>query len=151
MAISITGVEQVKKMLEAIPADMALKIEAKAMRKGAQLLAEAVKQKAPQGVSGDLKNSIVARKTPERYKGQNTVKTEVAAKRSKSTPGGYYAHLPDLGHKVVVRKGGFKVFTGTNVPGQEFRAKAVDENRQRVISEIESQVSNEISKYNKKL
>jgi hypothetical protein len=152
---SIQGLEKFKEELLKLPIDIRAKIERKSSREGAKVMADAIARLAPKD-TGNLKESIKAGAIPKRYLGGGDFGYGVLARRRGDLTGGYYLHLLDQDHKIIVKKGARKFYMGQKRvtvgvrPGDQFVKEAFEYNQDAVVMLIEKDVASEIAKANRK-
>lgn len=120
--------------LEAFKEAVQKKIVIDAMMAGGSIHLTTAKRLAIRGRTGNLRKSLQIIKL--RKKGNSIGGARVFAQKSKATPGGYYAHLVERGHRIfLITRGKKKVYIGF-WPGRPFMRPALENNRARIISEI---------------
>lgn len=110
------------------------KIVIDAMMAGGKICLTAAQGLVSRGRTGQLRRSLELAKLGK--KGESVGGARVLARRSKETPGGYYAHLVERGHRIfLITRGKKKVYIGF-WPGRPFMRPALENNRPEIIKEI---------------
>lgn len=130
--IVISGIEELAKELNILPGKLVSQVLTRGLEKGGQVVANRAEHLAPQGKTGRLAESIRVRRR-QINSGKLVAGVDVYARRSKATPGGYYAHLVELGHDIfkTTRRGKYFI---KHYGGERFMRPAIEQKRQEVIS-----------------
>ena len=133
VSVKLKGLEDIQNILDSLPERAKRQFIRKGLRNGAALMVRSAKSKARRR-SGNLANSIASRQ--EMSKKKQTITFVVFPRRGKDFPGGYYAHLVERGHNIVVRKrrafGNAKAVVG-HTRAFPFMRPAFEENAEKVI------------------
>lgn len=124
---------------------MGSKIIVNSMFSGGKIALEAAKIKVPVA-EGELEKSLDI----IRLRKSEGLGARVLARRSKATPGGYYAHLVELGHRQVRKLRNGRILDLGHTPAQPFMRPAVEENRDKIIEAIRAKAAAGIAKEIKK-
>lgn len=131
--VNVKGLKEAQARLTNMAPNTARSTLRKAVRDGGRLLRDAVKASAPRGKTGQLAKSIAEREGSAENKFE--ARSVVFASRKKS-PGGYYAHLVEYGHRTRKTSGtyGQQEF----VPARPFMRPAFASNEQKIVDKIGS-------------
>lgn len=150
--VKIKGLDQLANGLKSLPNKLARRVLNKAMKKGAQLLADVTKEKTPVD-TGALRDSIAVK-----LKKVSNVETQaIMGSHEKEKDGVYYAHMVEYGGKYVIKARGLdkgkkkgRVIAAGSIKAQPFMRPAFDSSKDQVIDaiskEIEAGVAVELSK-----
>ncbi len=144
MHISITGIPEMGRELQAIPGRLARLALKKAMKKGGGEVSDLAEAYAPRGATGNLKASLSVRARDEQIT-RGVVGADVFAKRRKGL-GGYYAHLVEYGHDIYRTTRTGKYFI-KHYGGQRFMLPAIKQKEQRVIQITINEVKQSLERY----
>ena len=131
---------RVDTMLRTLPGELRNKVLGQAIVDAAQPVLHAARSKVPVR-TGRLAASLKVGRIDE----PGAVGARVYASRTGGDIGGYYAHLVEFGHRLVILSKTGLYEKGT-IPGQPFLGPALVENVSKVVSEIAASVRRRIEK-----
>lgn len=141
----IYGLPELQQELDRLPGFLAAKVLRGAVYEAAQMMADSAYRHAPRGATGQLAESIKARRRlvggPRLIEG-----ADVFAKRSPSTPGGYYAHLVELGHAIFKTTRHGKYFI-KHYPGERFMTKTAQREEKRAVDIVRDRIRLSLGNY----
>lgn len=124
--ISLYGVAGLQLKLQELPKRIARNTMRRSIRAAGRYMRDRVRDNAPVGKTGRLRRSI--REKESRGRTKLEVATKVFGVRKKSSKGGYYLHLVELGHKTRLGTGKGKPKEGGKafVPANPFMRRTFE-------------------------
>lgn len=122
----------------------AQQIQDKALKAAGKVILEGAKRRMP-FKTGELRKSL---ELTSLKKFESSIGIDVVAKRGKSTPGGYYAHLVEYGHKVF-KTTRFRRIRLSDAAPHPFMEPAFREEKESAIQEYKTVISTELEKLQK--
>lgn len=135
--IQVHGIPELAHELKVLPGKISSRLLRSALFEAAEMMADTAYRMAPKD-TGQLAESITARR--RRINGIQMMEgADVYAKRSRQTPGGYYAHLVELGHAIFRTTRSGKYFV-KYYPGSRFMTKTAQLEEKRAIETVRRRV-----------
>lgn len=126
--------DQLVSDLLTLPVTVRKRVVVDSMMAGGQVHLTAVKNLVPRGRTRQLRASLMITKLGAQ--GESAGGARTLARRSGATPGGYYAHLVERGHKIfLITRNRKRVYIG-HWPGRPFMRPALEMNREPILREI---------------
>lgn len=123
---------EVMAQIERLPAEMGRKVLDRVTIGGARFMKPKVLQATPVGITGRLANSIGIKRESSLRTPAGESLARVIARRGKRK-GGYYSHLVEFGHVVVVRRNRKTIYRGY-YPGKPFMRTAFEANKKLALA-----------------
>lgn len=131
--------------LQKIPDTLARgKVQERALREAAKVALEGAKRRTPYQ-TGELRRSLSIAIPRLGGAKQYLIGADIYAKRSAQTPGGYYAHLVELGHRVFKTTRTRRI-ERRSAPAQPFMLPTLEQDAQKIIDAYVNRVSAELKK-----
>lgn len=120
------------------------KIQERALRDAAKVALEGAKRRVPVK-TGELRKSLSIATPRLGGAKQNLIGADIHAKRSAQTPGGYYAHLVEYGHRVFKTTRTRRIEL-RSAPARPFMLPTLEQDTQAIIDAYAARVGAELKK-----
>ena len=133
ITLELGGVKTLINDFNKFPSDIKTKLLKDIVLFGAKILRDEVKEKAPVGLTGRLKDAIVARRAKvDSLFFEEQARVLVSRKKKADV---FYGHLVEFGHAVIGKRGGKTIFQ-SHEPPQPFMEPAFRASHPRITREM---------------
>lgn len=131
ISIKLENLDKVNQLMRELPAAIRMKVLRQVVLSGARIFKDEVVRRAPVGRTGRLSDSITVRRGRASETGLREELARVLVARGKGK-GGYYSHLVEFGHVIVVRRNRRTIYRGY-YPGRPFMRPGFDAKKDEVM------------------